>query len=440
MLRKLIAAACFALLAFAAVPSQAQMAVPIATCGTLSASLNTAIPHALYMDTSGNLCTAASVSASITGFPTSQSTGTPISVTTGGVTGTLPAGAVVVASNVGATNNAYCKLGASATTSDQMIPPSSWFAFTVGAATQLTCITSTSTTTVNMVGGSGLPTGSGGGGGSGGGSSSITSWGGGTLGAMATYGTSPGAVNVPGVNAFVTNTLAPGQAAAGSSSPVVVAKNSGTGSTVAGAAVGTAGTASAEVVTVQGIASMTPFLTTTTLNAETTKVIGTVNVAAAQSIAATQSGTWTVQPGNTANTTAWLVRPNDGTRSAIIDPCEANLQSYATGVITSATTTRIVAPSASNKTYACMFFVKASAADNVGVYEGTGGTCGTGKTGVLGGTTTANGLVLATGDGLLLQAGGKVAAMQTAGTNVDLCLETSTAGPFVYAIKYVQAP
>lgn len=37
---------------------------------------------------------------------------------------------------------------------------------------------------------------------------SVTSWGGGTLGAMANYGTSPGAVLVPGVNAFITNTNA----------------------------------------------------------------------------------------------------------------------------------------------------------------------------------------------------------------------------------------
>lgn len=34
---------------------------------------------------------------------------------------------------------------------------------------------------------------------------SITTWGGGTLGAPSNYGTSPGAVLVPGVNAFVTN-------------------------------------------------------------------------------------------------------------------------------------------------------------------------------------------------------------------------------------------
>ena len=64
---------------------------------------------------------------------------------------------------------------------------------------------------------------------------SVPSWAGGTLGAMANFGTSPGAVLVPGMNAFVTNTV--------------------------------------------------------TANAN-------------------QSGTWTVQPGNTPNTTAWLVGLN----------------------------------------------------------------------------------------------------------------------------------
>ena len=39
----------------------------------------------------------------------------------------------------------------------------------------------------------------------------------------------------------------------------------------------------------------------------------------ASTVAATQSGTWTVQPGNTANTTAWLVRPQEtlGTATAL---------------------------------------------------------------------------------------------------------------------------
>jgi hypothetical protein len=58
-----------------------------------------------------------------------------------------------------------------------------------------------------------------------GGSFPITSWGGGTLGAMANYGTSPGAVLVPGVNAFVTNTNANGQATSANSSPVTLASN-----------------------------------------------------------------------------------------------------------------------------------------------------------------------------------------------------------------------
>lgn len=51
--------------------------------------------------------------------------------------------------------------------------------------------------------------------------------------------------------------------------------------TIAGSAPGTAGTPSTNVITVQGTASMTP-------------------------IQSSQSGTWTVQPGNTANTTPWL--------------------------------------------------------------------------------------------------------------------------------------
>lgn len=66
-------------------------------------------------------------------------------------------------------------------------------------------------------------------------SSDITKWGGVAVGAMANYGTSPGAVKAPGVNASVTNF--------------------GTG---------TAGSAAGGVVTVQGVASMTPVLTTST--------------------------------------------------------------------------------------------------------------------------------------------------------------------------------
>jgi hypothetical protein len=126
--------------------------------------------------------TVPAVNASVTsgGFAPAA-IGTPIAVTTGGVTGTLPTGAIVVATNVGSTNGAYCNLGASATTAAQYISPGGgWFAFQVGAATQLTCLTSAGTTTVNMVGGAGLPNGTGGGG-SGGVSSVIDTTGSGNL-------------------------------------------------------------------------------------------------------------------------------------------------------------------------------------------------------------------------------------------------------------------
>jgi hypothetical protein len=319
-MRRFLAAFALALLAFIPIhPPQADAQTVNLWCYTGPTN-----PQWQPCSTANPLAVNASVSASITGFPGStQTTGTPIAVTTGGVTGTLPAGTVVVASNVGTTNNAYCKLGASATTSDQLIAPSSWFGFTVGSNTQLTCITSTSTTTVNMVGGSGLPTGAGGGGGSGGGGGgAITaasgsyaagafsagvavsgSWLDGsivTLGAKAdahscsaasaiaclgqidddvkgpvqagtniigkvgidqtTAGTTNG-ISIIGVNAA---TALAGAGAVGTGAQRVAVGQDTT--TIAGAAPGTAGTASANVITVQGVASMTKLLVTPDAN------------------------------------------------------------------------------------------------------------------------------------------------------------------------------
>lgn len=200
---------------------------------------------------------------------------------------------------------------------------------------------------------------------------------------------------------------------------------------------GTAGTAATNVLTVQGIASMTPLLS----NPGTAANWGVGATAAAVPANAVylgfNSGGNLVGP---ATATPLPVRAGDGTRQAVLDPCEANAQSYANGVITSATTTRIITPSASNKTYICSMLLTASAADNVGIVEGTGGTCVTGTAGVVGGTTAANGPNFTANGGLMMQAGGKTAVAQTAGTNVDFCLITSTAGPLTYSVKYVQAP
>jgi hypothetical protein len=116
-------------------------------------------------------------------------------------------------------------------------------------------------------------------------------------------------------------------------------------------ALGTAGSASTDVLTVQGITSMTPLVVdgsgvtqpvsgtitasdgggSLTVDApvgtpvfvrlsDGTSAISTlpVSVASVPTHAVTQSGTWTVQPGNTANTTPWLTTISQGGNSATV--------------------------------------------------------------------------------------------------------------------------
>lgn len=169
------------------------------------------------------------------------------------------------------------------------------------------------------------------------------------------------------VKTTVTNTNANGQAILANASPVAVSKNSGTGATIAGAAIGTAGTASAEVVTVQGVASMTPVqvsqATAASLNAT---VVGTGTFAT--QAASAQSGTWTVQPGNTANTTPWLVNR--------ASPYPSTAVPYtATAVGTTGATTATLAGASSVTTYLCGFSIRANAtAAATGNATVTGGT------------------------------------------------------------------
>ena len=90
-------------------------------------------------------------------------------------------------------------------------------------------------------------------------------------------------------------------------------------------ALGTAGAASTDVITVQGIASG-------------------VAQAVSGTVAATQSGTWTVQPGNTANTTAWKV---DG--SAVTQPVSGSVTANP-GTVSTASVPAQVAGSATSVT------------------------------------------------------------------------------------------
>jgi hypothetical protein len=143
------------------------------------------------------------------------------------------------------------------------------------------------------------------------------------------------------------------------------------------------------------------------------------------------------QPAMDAAARAGFQKFTDGTNTAQIDPCEANAQTSTPISMTTATTLRIVAPTSAKKTYVCGLTLLAGAADNVALVEGTGGSCVTGITGVAGGTTAANGFNLAANGGFVWPAG-KVAHAVTAGTNVDLCLITSSTGPLTGVVKWVQ--
>lgn len=124
--------------------------------------------------------------------------------------------------------------------------------------------------------------------------------------------------------------------------------------------------------------------------------------------------------------------------TAAADPCQDIVKSFTPfSAITTATTTRIVAPTASKKTYICQIIMAPAAADNVAVVEGTGGTCGTGTAGVMTGTTAANGFNFPANGGVSIGNGGFTVG-QTVGTNVDLCLITSAATPLVGGIMWVQ--
>ena len=111
-------------------------------------------------------------SASLSGFAPGSAYASPLSVATTSSRAALPSGQVVVVYNVGA-NAAFVQLGGAsvtATPSSDVIQPNSWMAFSVGTNSFLAGITTSGSTTLNLSGGSGLPTG-GGGGGAGGGTS-----------------------------------------------------------------------------------------------------------------------------------------------------------------------------------------------------------------------------------------------------------------------------
>jgi hypothetical protein len=332
---------------------------------------------------------AGSISASLGGFTpsTSGARGTPFTVTTSDSSGTLPTGTVVIVSNPGA-NPMYCNVnGVAATTSDQPVAAGvgNWFAFTIPAGvTTLHCIATGGSTTANMVGGSGLATGSGGGGGSGG---AVT---------IASGGVASGAY---ASGAFASGAFASGSIASGAVASGAIAS----GAIVDGADV-TLGTKA---------------------DAAWTSGSGTL-IAIAKAIA---TNTGVAIPAG-ANVIGYVSN----------DPC-AQAAKTNVAISTASGTTALVTGVSAKKIYVCSLSLIAPSAVSVSLAEGSSSTCGTSNQaaviGVATNGTAANGMPLAANGGLTLGNGGGSIAITATAANY-LCLFQSGTAQIAGNLTYVQ--
>jgi hypothetical protein len=207
---------------------------------------------------------------------------------------------------------------------------------------------------------------------------------------------------------------------------------------------------------------------------------GTITISGA----VTQSGTWTVQPGNTANTTAWKVdnsgvvqpisasalplptgaatsanqcgssgpcqvsatgsanasgnplftRETDGTNAVVLDPCRTQANIFKP--ISQTASAQLVTGTAAKKIYICSINLVTAAANNVAMVEGTGTVCATSTAGMAGGTTAATGWNFAANGGLTQ--GNGMGSIMAEATNADnLCLLQSAAVQLSGSIGYV---
>ena len=201
-----------------------------------------------------------SLAATLSGFQPGAAYATPLSVSTTSSRVALPAGSVVVVYNTGAAA-AYVQLGGSsvaATTSNDVVPAGGWMAYSVGSNAYLAAISSSGTTALNVSGGSGLPTGAGGGGA--GASIPTGSAGSPNAAVVSVQGVSGGTAEpvslaalpalAAGANTIGAVTQASGPWAVSWSAQTVAATQSGSW-TIGG--LGTAGTPSGGVVSIQGV-------------------------------------------------------------------------------------------------------------------------------------------------------------------------------------------
>ena len=257
---------------------------------------------------------------------------------------------------------------------------------------------------------------------------SVNNWAGDVLGAMANYGTSPGAVLVPGVNAYVTNTVPVTGTFWQATQPV-----SGTFWQTTQPVSGTFWQATQPV----SIASM-PSTPVTGTFWQTTQPVSCTAANCKVDVNGNAGAAFDQAPGSAAPANAIQVGGTDGTNTRVsyMDPCAFNAWTYY--VVNVSANTQIVAGSASKNVYICKEFLQpVAAAANVELVESatSGNACATSPTGMMGGNTAALGGNLAVNGGFVLPADGRAWA-KTATTADAVCIFASAQVTGV--IAYVQ--
>ncbi len=152
-------------------------------------------------------------------------------------------------------------------------------------------------------------------------------------------------------------------------------------------------------------------------------------------IGVSEKGSWTIQPGNTPNTTAWLVTGTGGTFPVTFptaDPClSPGIAKSSVAInIAAAATTQLVGFVSGQTIYACNANFTYSVAGSAQFEYGTGTNCGTG-------TTTLTGAMVTTANEYLpLGWGGTI--FKTAASNALCVVTTGTTPSMQGVLTYVQ--
>jgi hypothetical protein len=159
-----------------------------------------------------------------------------------------------------------------------------------------------------------------------------------------------------------------------------------------------------------------------------------VTVSNDSNVLATESGTWTMQPGNTANTTAWLTYNGD--------PCQnpANTLTTDTLSFASSTVQKLITKTSAKKNYLCAIYVQAQGtAETWSILEGTKVTneCDTSTAALSGSTTAANGNASGANGGVSW-GNGNASVIRGKTANNDLCIATSGANRVTVTYTWTQ--